>query len=484
MSQQGLKQTQTLQQKMSPQQIQMIKLIEVTGLELKDKIEQEIQENPALEEGEEQDEMSNEEMEDNSDDKELIRDDVDFEEYMDGDDIPDYKLNINNKSRDEQKESVPFSVGSTFHDYLSDQLNLRQLTDDDKKIAEFIIGNIDDDGYLRRDAESMADDIAFQTGEEIKVEKIESLIKVVQELDPAGVGTTTLQECLMVQLKRKASTESIETARKIIGTCFEMFSKKRYDNIKKRLNIDNDALKEAIGEIVKLNPKPGANFGNLIENNVQHITPDFILDVENGEPVVTLNDSDIPPLRISKTYKEMFEDYSRNKEQNKEMKDAVMFVKQKIDSAKWFIDALKQRNNTMFLVMSTIVKLQKEFFLKGDENCLRPLILKDVAEITGLDISTISRVSNSKYIQTEFGLYPLKYFFSESMQKENGEEVSSRAIKSILKECIDNENKNNPIKDEALMEILKEKGFIIARRTVAKYREQLGIPVARLRKEI
>ena len=484
MSQQGLKQTQTLQQKMSPQQIQMIKLIEVTGLELKDKIEQEIQENPALEEGEEQDEMSNEEMEDNSDDKELIRDDVDFEEYIDGDDIPDYKLNINNKSRDEQKESVPFSVGSTFHDYLSDQLNLRQLTDDDKKIAEFIIGNIDDDGYLRRDAESMADDIAFQTGEEIKVEKIKSLIKVVQELDPAGVGTTTLQECLMVQLKRKASTESIETARKIIGNCFEMFSKKRYDNIKKKLNIDNDALKEAIGEIVKLNPKPGASFGNLIESNVQHITPDFILDVENGEPVVTLNDNDIPPLRISKTYKEMFEDYSRNKEQNKEMKDAVMFVKQKIDSAKWFIDALKQRNNTMFLVMSTIVKLQKEFFLKGDENCLRPLILKDVAEITGLDISTISRVSNSKYIQTEFGLYPLKYFFSESMQKENGEEVSSRAIKSILKECINNEDKNNPIKDEALMEILKEKGFIIARRTVAKYREQLGIPVARLRKEI
>ena len=477
---------QRLQQKLSPQQIQTIKLIEIPGLELKDRIMQEIQENPALEEGEDKTEEDTELDDINKDENEQMPDDINFEE-LDDYDTQNYKLSTNNHSRDEERDSIPMSTISTFHEHLIDQINMRELTEKESKIAYTVIGNIDDDGYLRRDAESMAYDIEFQTNMEVTADEVNDVIKKVQTLDPAGVCATDLKECLEIQLKRKtaiASNKSLETATRIIEKSFELFSKKHYDEIMKRHGIDEETLKDAIKEIIKLNPKPGASFDNTTSSSDQSITPDFILEIEDGEPIVTLNNSDIPPLRVSEEYKNMLSDYSKNQEKNKNLKDTVMFVKQKIDSAKWFIDAIAQGNRTMLKVMTTIVKLQKEFFIKGEESCLRPLILKNVADITNMDIATVSRVTNSKYIQTEYGIFPLKYFFSSAMQTEDGEEVASKTIKSILKKCVDEEDKKNPIKDEELMEVLNKKGFKIARRTVAKYREQLGIPVARLRKEI
>lgn len=479
---------QKLQQKLSPQQIQMIKLIEVPAVELEDRIEQELQENPALEEGEEQDEK-NEELnldqdgEVQQEDDRMVNDDVDYEEYMNGDDIQDYKLHANNQSVNDKNENIPFSIGTSLHEHLTEQLNLNSLDDKQKTIGEFVIGNIDEDGYLRRDTEAMVDDIAFQNGIEVTVEDIDNMISRVQMLDPAGIGARTLQECLLLQIKN-IRPQLQPTAAKLLDTCFEAFSKKHYDVILKKLGITEEELKEVFSEIVKLNPKPGSAWSNNVDKNMQTIIPDFFLEVENGECNITLNNSNIPPLRVSRQYKEMFQDYTANKSANKDMKDAVLFVKQKLDSAKWFIDALKQRNNTMMLVMSAIVERQKEFFVKGDDTCLKPMVLKDIAADTGLDVSTVSRVSNSKYIQTEFGVYPIKFFYSEAMQTESGEEVSSKKIKSILKEIIDAEDKTKPIADEALMAELKKQGFVIARRTIAKYREQLGIPVARLRKII
>ena len=475
---------QKLQQKLSPAQIQVIKMLEVPTLELEERIRQEIEENPALEEGAETNDDEFDEDFNNEDGGN--NDDFDIDDYVADDDIPDYKLKVNNSSKDDKHEDIPFSAGMTFHENLMDQLGLLQLSEHDHQLAEYVIGNIDEEGYLRRTPESMVDDIVFQSGIQTTDDEMYRVVSLIQKFDPAGVGATTLQECLLLQLERKTQTTEIKQAIKIIVDYFEEFSKKHYDKITKALNIDEEQLKKIIAEIVKLNPKPGNSWGgNILEKSMSAIVPDFILENDENQLTVHLNNSNIPELRVNNTYNEMFQDYASNKKnQTREMKDAVMFVKQKIDAARWFIDAIKQRQQTLLTTMMAIVNFQREFFIEGDDTYLRPMILKDIADITGYDISTISRVSNSKYIQTEFGIFPVKYFFSESMTNDSGEEVSTREIKKILQDCIDNEDKRKPLNDDALAEVLKEKGYLIARRTVAKYREQLNIAVARLRKEI
>lgn len=475
---------QKLQQKLSPAQIQVIKMLEVPTLELEERIRQELEENPALEEGAEAD--NTDDYDDEFSDDGGNNDDFDPDEYMMDDDIPDYKLKANNTSKDDKREDIPFSAGMTFHENLIDQLGLLDLTEHEHALAEYVIGNIDDEGYLRRTAESMVDDIVFQAGIQTTDDEMLQVIEIVRQFDPAGVGATTLQECLILQLERKNQTVEIQLATKIIKHYFEEFTKKHYDKITKGLSIDDEQLKKIIIEITRLNPKPGNAWGgNILEKSMTTIVPDFILETEGRQLIVQLNNSNVPDLRVNSTYNDMFQDYAGNKKnQSREMKDAVMFVKQKIDAARWFIDAIKQRQQTLLTTMTAIVKFQKEFFLEGDDTFLKPMILKDIADITGYDISTISRVSNSKYIQTDFGVYPVKYFFSESMTNDSGEEVSTREIKKILQDCIGNENKQKPLNDDALADVLKEKGYLIARRTVAKYREQLNIPVARLRKEI
>lgn len=475
---------QKLQQKLSPAQIQVIKMLEVPTLELEERIRQEIEENPALEEGAETNDDEFDEDFNNEDGGN--NDDFDIDDYVADDDIPDYKLKVNNSSKDDKHEDIPFSAGMTFHENLMDQLGLLQLSEHDHQLAEYVIGNIDEEGYLRRTPESMVDDIVFQSGIQTTDDEMYRVVSLIQKFDPAGVGATTLQECLLLQLERKTQTTEIKQAIKIIVDYFEEFSKKHYDKITKALNIDEEQLKKIIAEIVKLNPKPGNSWGgNILEKSMSAIVPDFILENDENQLTVHLNNSNIPELRVNNTYNEMFQDYASNKKnQTREMKDAVLFVKQKIDAARWFIDAIKQRQQTLLTTMIAIVNFQREFFIEGDDTYLRPMILKDIADITGYDISTISRVSNSKYIQTEFGIFPVKYFFSESMTNDSGEEVSTREIKKILQDCIDNEDKRKPLNDDALAEVLKEKGYLIARRTVAKYREQLNIAVARLRKEI
>ena len=476
---------QKLQQKLSPAQIQVIKMLEIPTLELEERIRQEIEENPALEEGEEMSENDENDEFSNEDD---YNDDGDFDmdDYMADDDIPDYKLQTSNSSKDDKHEDIPFSAGYTFHEHLMEQVGLLDLNDREEMLVRYIIGNIDDEGYLRRDAELMVDDIVFQVGIETDDDEMKRLIKVVQELDPAGVGAIDLRECLVLQLNRREQTIDVKIAKRILTDYFEEFSKKHYDKIIKALNITEDGLKDALDEIIHLNPKPGNAWGgNVLEKSMSAVVPDFIIENDGRKLFIHLNNSNVPELRVNSTYNEMFQDYSANKiNQTKEMKDAVMFVKQKIDSARWFIDAIKQRQQTLLTTMTAIVEFQKEYFLEGDEMFLKPMVLKDIADRTGFDISTISRVSNSKYVQTEFGIFPIKYFFSESMTNDSGEEVSTREIKKIMMECIDDEDKHNPLNDDRLVEVLKEKGYLIARRTVAKYREQLNIPVARLRKEI
>ncbi len=477
---------QKLQQKLSPAQIQVIKMLEIPTLELEERIRQELEENPALEEGAETSDSQEDVYEDQYNEDGGNNDDMDLDEYMPDDDIPDYKLKSNNTSKDDKHESIPFSVGMTFHEFLLDQLRLNDLTEHAQALAEYVIGNIDEEGYLRRTAEAMVDDVVFQAGIQTTDEEMNRIIKVIQQFDPAGVGASDLQECLLLQLERKTPTREVELAIKIVKDYFEEFSKKHYDKITKVLSINDETLKKVINEIVRLNPKPGSAWsGNVLEKSMSTIVPDFILENNDGKLSVHLNNSNIPELRVSNTYNEMMQDYAGNKQnQTKEMKDAVFFVKQKIDSARWFIDAIRQRQQTLLTTMQAIVNFQYEFFLEGDETFMKPMILKDIADITGYDISTISRVSNSKYVQTEFGIFPVKYFFSESMTNDSGEEVSTREIKKILQETIEHEDKHKPLNDDRLAEVLKTKGYNIARRTVAKYREQLNIPVARLRKEI
>jgi len=476
---------QKLQQRLSPAQIQVIKMLEIPTLELEERIRQEIEENPALEEGAEPTE-NNEEMDEFGDDEFDGNEDFNVEEYLPDDDIPDYKLKANNKSNEDKHEDIPFTAGLTFQEFLNDQVGLLQLKERERHLVEYIIGNIDDEGYLRRDAASMVDDIVFQAGVHTTDEEMKRLIRLVQQFDPAGVCASDLQDCLSLQLERKETTPEVIHARKIVKNFFDEFSKKHYDKIIKVMNITEEELKDALDEIVHLNPKPGSAWGgNVLEKSFSTIVPDFIVENNEGTLTVQLNNSNVPELRVNRIYNEMFQDYTANKSnQTRELKDAVMFVKQKIDSARWFIDAIKQRQQTLLSTMSAIVNFQRDFFIEGDEMFLKPMVLKDIADITGYDISTISRVSNSKYVQTEFGIFLIKYFFSESMTNDSGEEISTREIKKIMMECIDEEDKRNPMKDDKLVEVLKEKGYNIARRTVAKYREQLNIPVARLRKEI
>ena len=480
---------QKLLQKLSPQQIQMIKLLEIPTLQIEQRIKKELEENPALEEGpeEEEDIIPGEDHEDQYDENdENDHDEFTLDDYIEEDDIPEYRLQTSNYSPDEEKKAeIPFSVGSSFHEHLESQFNLRDLTEKQKILGEYIIGNIDEDGYLRRETENIVDDLAFLQNITTNEKELEEVLEIIQDLDPPGVGARTLRECLLIQLAIKdRSQASIKLAYTIIDQYFEEFSKRHYDKITAKLGITEDELRNAIEEILKLNPKPGSMYSDSLSKTSHQIIPDFILDLTEDGFDLQLNSRNLPELRLSPAYNEMLQSYMKNRNQKKDMKEAVMFVKQKIDSARWFIDAIRQRQSTLLLTMNAILGYQQEYFVEGDETKLRPMILKDIAEMTGLDISTVSRVANSKYIQTHFGILPLKYFFSEGLQTDSGEEVSTREIKRILQDCVENEEKRRPLTDERLTEILQEKGYQIARRTVAKYREQLNIPVARLRREI
>jgi len=473
---------QKLQQRLSPQQIQMIKLLEIPAIQLEQRIKKELEENPVLEEGAEE-----KYTDDDQDSQETAeQDEFSLEDYMQDDEIPTYRLQSQNYSKDDKHEEIPFSLGSGFKDLLSDQLGLRKLSEKQVLLAEYIIGNIDDDGYVRRELEAISDDLAFTYGTETAYEELHEVLMIIQDFDPAGVGARSLQECLMLQMERNDMEDaSHETAYRILKFHFDEFTNKHYNKILQRLSVTEEDLKEALDVILKLNPKPGGAFGDAQSKTFHQIVPDFILEISDGELQLYLNSNNVPELRVSKTYSEMLESYNANKQNaSKDDKDAVTFVKQKLDSAKWFIDAIRQRQNTLLSTMQSILEYQSTYFLEGDEVMMRPMILKDIADMTGLDISTISRVVNSKYLQTHFGIFPLKYFFSEGMQTESGVEVSTREIKKILQDGIDGEDKYKPLTDDRLAVILQEKGYQIARRTVAKYREQLNLPVARLRKEL
>ncbi len=478
---------QKLLQKLSPQQIQMIKLLELPTLQLEERIKKELEENPALDEGEnnEDDLYSNDENNESENDNEND-DEFSFEDYIgDDDEIPSYKLNTNNYSKDDEHKEIPFSATKSFHEHLTEQLILKEVDERQKLLATYIIGNIDDDGYLRRDIENIVDDIAFSQNITASEDELYRILTVIQELDPAGVGAKDLQECLLLQLERKENKNGIiKNSIRIISQCFEEFTKKHYPKILNKCEINESELKDAIDFILKLNPKPGSSYGEPQTRSIQAIIPDFILEISNNKIEISLNSRNAPDLKISKSFAEMLNQYNTSKKSNKNEKEAYVFIKQKLDSAKWFIDAIEQRHNTLLFTMNAIANFQQEFFLTGDDTNLKPMILKDIAESTGLDISTISRVANSKFVSTPFGIYSLKHFFSEAMQTESGEEVSTREIKQILKDCIEVENKSKPLTDDKLAKILQDKGYQIARRTVAKYREQLDIPVARLRKEL
>lgn len=480
----ALKQTlqHKLLQKLSPQQIQLMKLLQVPTIELEQRIKEEIEENPALEEGRDQEEEDDEYSEEEVEKAEEVEE-FDISEYLTDDDVPDYKTSVSNKSADDEEKAIPIESGTSFHDILSRQLGVQNLTEVETVLAENLIGNLDDSGYLRRELENIVDDVAFSQGITTTVEELEHLLKMIQAFDPPGVGARSLQECLLIQLERKPNRNAdIDLAVELLVNHFDEFTKKHYEKIIKKMEITNDDLKGAVDEIIKLNPKPGNSLKDSAKV-VQHIVPDFLISEDDGKLDLQLNSRNAPELKISRVYQQMLKAYSADKN-NKQAKEAAMFVKQKLDSAKWFIDAIKQRQNTLLMTMDAIMNYQIEYFVSGDETKLKPMILKDIAEIVGMDISTISRVANSKHVQTPFGTFLLKTFFSESLSTDSGEEVSTREVKKILQDAIDGENKQKPLTDDALAQVLKDKGYNIARRTVAKYREQLNISVARLRKEL
>ena len=469
-------------QRLSPQQIQLMKLLQVPTMELEQRIKQEIEENPALEEGKEQnDEEFENQQEDADSDSE--QEEFDISDYLD-DDHADYKTKAKNQSKDEDERAIPLSGEQTFRERLSKQLYMLSLSNLETVIAETIIGNLDESGYLSREIDAIVDDIVFSQGIEIEEGEVEKVLAKIQSLDPAGIGARDLKECLLLQINRNLKGNiSRFTAKKILENYFEEFTKKHYQKIIKKLDISEENLKDAINEILKLNPKPGGS-SREAARNIQQIIPDFRIMEIDGKLELTLNGRNAPELKVSGDYKVMLKNYSDGAKTSKSDKDALVFVKKKLDSAKWFIDAIKQRQNTLLLTMNSIMEYQYSFFLSGDETQLKPMILKDIADIVKMDISTISRVANSKHVQTSFGVYSLKYFFSESLSTESGEEVSTREVKSILSDAVDSENKRKPLPDEKLMQLLRDKGYNIARRTVAKYREQLNIPVARLRKQL
>lgn len=476
-----------LQQKLSPQQIQLMKLLQLPTVALEQRIKEEMESNPALDEGKEEEEEFeiNEHDEYEGAERSEAEKEFNFDDYVDDSDTPTYKLTANNHSKDDEDKQVPISVGASFQESLEAQINLFNLEEEDHAIALHLIGSLDEAGYLRRDINAVVDDLAFTQNIMTDKEHVEKMLQLIQHLDPPGVGARSLQECLLVQLNRKKNqTLILRNAKEIIENYFDEFSKKHYTKIIDRLNISEDDLRLVIEEILKLNPKPGNSSAEGIKV-VQHIVPDFVLTVEDGEIDVTLNGRNTPDLKVSRSYKEMIEGYKAQKEKpSKAQKDALMFVKQKLDAAKWFIDAIKQRQHTLLLTVNAIVERQKNYFLEGDETLIVPMILKDIAEEIDMDISTVSRVVNSKYIQTPYGTFFLKTFFSESLTTDSGEEVSSREVKKILQDAVEDEDKRKPLTDEKLSKLLNDKGYNIARRTIAKYREQLNIPVARLRKEI
>ena len=479
-----------LSQKLSPQQIQLMKLIQLPTQAFEQRLLEEMNENPALEAGKEEDEFEKDEFEnedyDDYDDSESDRieaEDINIDEYLSNDETPDYKTQANNYSDDDDDRETPFAAPVSFHQDLINQLNTFILNDEEREIAEFLVGSIDDMGYIRRSVTDMVDDMAFTQGIYTDEKMVEKMLQVIHELEPSGVGARDLQECLLLQLKHKTPTESVELATNIIENQFDSFTKKHYDKLVQKYNVSNEQLKKAIHEIEKLNPKPGGSFtgNNKITENV---VPDFAIRIVDGELELTLNGRNAPSLHVSKDYQEMMQTYKDSRDKSAQQKDAVQFIKQKLDSAKWFIDAIRQRQETLFVTMNAIMHYQQEFFLDGDETKLKPMILKDIADMVGLDISTISRVANSKYVETPYGTKLIKEFFSESMKNDQGEDVSTLEIKKILQNTIEEEDKKKPLPDDQLAEILKDKGYPIARRTIAKYREQLDIPVARMRKKI
>ncbi|WP_460685980.1 RNA polymerase factor sigma-54 [Niabella aquatica] len=487
---------QKLLQKLSPQQIQLMKLLQVPTANLEERIKEELEANPALEEEGQQkeedeyaDEFTGNEESDPYEEQDGSVDDydnIDVTEYLHDDDgeIAEYKTRDDNYTDDDESRQLPIKTEATFYDMLVSQLGLLSLDEKQKKIAEHIIGSIDEDGYLRRDTPALVDDLAFRQNIETSVKEVNSIISQIQQFDPPGVGARDLPECLLLQLKRqKQEGKEVDTAILAIEKYFDEFTKKHYEKIQRGLGLEDEELKEVMQQIIRLNPKPGGNIG-AVNKAESYVVPDFFILNNNGKLELTLNSRNAPELRISEGYKDMMKEYSRGNKKDKQQKEAVLFIKQKIDAAKWFIDAIKQRQHTLLDTMSAIMHHQEEFFLTGDETALRPMILKDIAEKTHLDISTVSRVANSKFVQTEFGTYRLKFFFSESLSTDSGEEVSTREVKKILSDMIESESKKHPLSDEKLTELLQEKGYNIARRTVAKYREQLNIPVARLRKEL
>lgn len=480
---------QKLLQKLSPQQIQLMKLIQLPTQAFEERLKQEIEENPALDTGKDEsdsfeDDFANDVDYDDSGNEKIDADDINIDEYLSDDEYPSYKTQANNYSADDEEKQVPYAAGTTFHQSLKNQLNTFRIDEEEKAIAEFLVGSIDESGYIRREIIDLIDDLAFTQNVFTSEEKVEHVLKnVVQKLDPIGVGARDLKECLIIQLKSKSETKSRALAIRVLETAFDHFVKKHYKKLLDKFDISEEELKEANSEIAKLNPKPGSSYAG---NNkiAEQIVPDFTIRIIEGKLELTLNSRNAPELHVSREYNNMLKGYQDSKDKTKSQKDAVLFIKQKLDAAKWFIDAIKQRQQTLLVTMNAIMHYQYDYFLTGDERKLKPMILKDIADTINMDVSTVSRVANSKYVSTPYGTKLIKEFFSESMKNDQGEDVSTREIKKILETVIAEENKKKPLTDEKLSGILKEKGYPIARRTVAKYREQLEIPVARLRKEI
>lgn len=460
-------------QRLSPLQIQTIKLIELPVQELEQRIRKELEENPVL------DDSAPAEKEDGDDQQPQ---EISLSELKDDDSIPDYRLRVNNYGKDERPQYNTFSVKESFTQSLMEQLGFRNLSEHEHDVAAFIIGSLDDDGYLRRDIGSLVDDLAFRMNITTDEEEVERLLRIIQDFEPSGVGARDLRECLLIQLKALKQSEDVVNAERILTDWFHEFSTKHFQKIMMKLGLSEKEMKAAMARIVKLNPSPGGQIDDSYNDQAQQIVPDFILDIENGELKLSMPRFSIPEIRINRKYADLLMEAANSSERQK--KEAATFVKQKMDSAKWFVEALKQRHNTLLSTMQAIVDYQHDYFMSGDEANLRPMVLKDIAGITGFDISTISRVVNSKYIETHFGIFPLKYFFSEGLENKDGEEVSTRELKKVLQECVENEDKRKPLTDDQLVSLMNEKGYKVARRTIAKYRDQLGIPKARMRKEL
>lgn len=479
-------QTQQQLQTLSPQQILVVKLLELPTVELEERVRAEILDNPALEEGREVTESieTGEELADNNDLYGNTQEDLSLGDYLTEDDIPDYKLQERNRTWETAPEEIPFSDSISFYEILMGQLDMQKLSDEQREIAEYLIGSLDDDGFLRKEANALIDELAIYRGIYIDEQELEEVLHIIQDFDPAGIGARDLRECLLLQLKRKPQSPLKDVQLKIVSKYCDDFTRKNKEKIMERLNLTEAEYEEAIGELTKLNPRPGSSLGEIVGKNMQQIVPDFIVEAaEDGSISLTLNDGNVPQLKLSREFSDMLYEQINNKEnQSRENTDAFLFLKQKVDAAQGFISAVKQRQHTLMVTMQAIIDLQRPFFLEGDETLLKPMILKDVAERCKLDISTVSRVSNSKYVQTNYGVYPLRFFFDDGYTTESGEEYSIREIKRILKDCVDHENKEQPYNDDELADILNEKGYSIARRTVAKYRQQLNIPVARLRR--